>query len=594
MLQIKDIILFLIIFTLPQIMLCNGESHKYMKEDEIESEGPGKIVIRTDSKFEPLQRINQENELYMLPLPITKRYFPRIGNGAKGSISVNTITSGFLVNGKELPLKGKHHEVMEVQARRGTNFGTDELVRMIKKASKSVNKKYPGSTLYVGNISKGGGGDVPWSSSHNAGRDVDIAFYLLDRNGNQFPMKDLIKLDWKGISVEPEEVKGLYRFDLKRNWELIKYVITDEKIPVQWIFVARPLKRMLIEYAAKKKKEPKWIIEKASTVLAQPLDAKSHNDHFHMRLFCSADDILDGCKNLGTDHSWKPDPLEKYEERKSELLKMLKSRSSQVRADALFVLGKLKEADTVENIARLLDDSEIKVRKAALMSIIEIGEDHIASRIFDVLKKNNDPEIALLGCEALATINIPYAEKISIWINLLDDRRLFKYREEFYSEDFTFKEKAVHVLSYSDSKTSAGALIKAMKGESELMISMIHEALTKLTNQDAVAESGIIPSQEKNIKATPEKVTELWEEWWEKNRNKSRDAWIVAGFKKANYPVKKLDRKNIKIIREALKESGFLSYNAKSSIRKILGKVPENYFSPIVEKHNLFCHVTEQ
>ena len=66
---------------------------------------------------------------------------------------------------------------------------------------------------------------------------------------------------------------------------------------VQWVFVAAPLRNMLLDHALRIG-EPELLRERARRVLVQPSDSSRHDDHFHVRIACPPDD-RPGCVDGG-------------------------------------------------------------------------------------------------------------------------------------------------------------------------------------------------------------------------------------------------------------------------------------------------------
>lgn len=506
----------------------------------------------------------EEHNTDTLPLAITPRFHPKIGNGAIGSISVGTYLNGFLVNHREIPLQGRYHKVMDVQAKRGTNFGTEEIIGAILRAAQNVARRYEGSILYVGNISKGGGGDIKWSASHNSGRDADIGFYLIDREGKQVEMRDMVKLDRDGWSIDPPFE---YRFDLRRNWELVKSFLNDKEIQVQWIFVYYPLKRKLIEYA-KRIKEPSSIILRAEEVLHQPGDSFPHNDHFHLRIYCSKDDLLDGCEDGKIKRSYKRDFSYLVKERKRELFKFLKQNSPQVRRDAVYLLSLLHGWEYINFVAKLLNDKSPEVRLSSIKFIDDSGEANRYGRnLVSLLKKEENP---LIIKEIIQLITkLEPSKKIKLLQPFLYDHRKIVIIENFYREEWRVSERVAEIFGKSRLKESVFPLVSAIeKTKSEDGIKVIHNSLKFLTNQDVLNGKEISPSTA---------ISSLWKEWLKKNQKYSRKKWILDGFKTAGFEISKFDKDSVVELLEALKtEEDYLAYNA-SIMLSIITRKKYNY-----------------
>src|SRR5262249_54768621 len=76
---------------------------------------------------------------------------------------------------------------------------------------------------------------------------------------------------------------GRLYFDTARNWLLVRALIEDRNSAVQRIFIAAPLKSLVIEWA-RSRGEPDWLIAKADAILGQPSDSTAHDDHMHVRV----------------------------------------------------------------------------------------------------------------------------------------------------------------------------------------------------------------------------------------------------------------------------------------------------------------------
>jgi hypothetical protein len=115
------------------------------------------------------------------------------------------------------------------------------------------------------------------------------------------------------------------RVDIPRTWLLVREIITAPEAPVQWVFMYEPIARQLIEHA-QRIGEPEAVIARARRTVRQPGDSARHDDHMHVRLYCSTADRAYGCVDLG--------PMEMLAERQAEpspsaaLLDALASASS--------------------------------------------------------------------------------------------------------------------------------------------------------------------------------------------------------------------------------------------------------------------------
>jgi murein endopeptidase len=169
-------------------------------------------------------------------------------------------------------------------------WATPRFVGALERAGRAVQKAVPDSpALGVGNLGRARGGSlVPFSRSHQAGRDGDLAFYALDAQG---PVA-LEDLETFGTDLKSED--GTLRFDVVRNWALVAAQVSDESIELKWVFVSSELRDALLAQGRKARAAPK-IIAEAERVLHQPSNAPPHDDHFHVRIRCTEDERDEGC-----------------------------------------------------------------------------------------------------------------------------------------------------------------------------------------------------------------------------------------------------------------------------------------------------------
>ncbi len=218
---------------------------------------------------------------------------------APSSVSCGAANRGALAYPAELPAKGPGYVIPGPWEKRGLHYGTEELVGLIQRAAATVVGNYPDSVLGVADLSKPRGGAAAQHRSHQSGRDVDLLYYALDPQGKPMPPDGVMPIyTRKGRAYYAESPEWTPRiseryFDLARNWALVKALVTDPEVEVMGIFVAWRIERWLIDYA-KANNEPPELIHRAQRILSCPKNAKSHNDHMHVRIACSADDIRTG------------------------------------------------------------------------------------------------------------------------------------------------------------------------------------------------------------------------------------------------------------------------------------------------------------
>lgn len=196
--------------------------------------------------------------------------------------SVGAPNEGKLVGGVKLDTSGGSLRVVPAYARGDTRWGLPALIHMLERSAKKVAKKNPGAVLGVGDISRKNGGDIFLHRSHESGRDADIAFYVVDHKGKNLLPDTFVQFQG---STQSSSMPGA-RFDVSKNWALVQAWLEDPVARVSHIFVADPLRRMLLAHA--KPRVSPALYNRAAAVLMQPSNALPHDNHFHVRISCPA------------------------------------------------------------------------------------------------------------------------------------------------------------------------------------------------------------------------------------------------------------------------------------------------------------------
>lgn len=169
------------------------------------------------------------------------------------------------------------------QGNRPNSFGHPALVLMLERSARAVARAAPGSVLLVGDLSREAGGPLPGHRSHQTGRDADLAFYARDGKGATAKLTRFVAFDANGRATDGS---GLV-FDDARNWMLVQAWLTDQRAGLSHVFVSMPLRHRLLAYAAARESLRRYVNE-AAVLLKQPEDASPHDDHFHVRISCPA------------------------------------------------------------------------------------------------------------------------------------------------------------------------------------------------------------------------------------------------------------------------------------------------------------------
>ncbi len=157
--------------------------------------------------------------------------------------------------------------------------------------------------MLVGDLSGKHGGFRTGHRSHRTGRDVDLLLYCTTPDGRSIPSPGFVLFGPDGLAETPS---GMFiRFDTERNWQFVKALITSPAADVEWIFLASWLEALLIEHA-RARGEDLDLIWRAENVLLQPADSAPHDDHFHLRIACTPDELVHGCDLHGPKWPWLP------------------------------------------------------------------------------------------------------------------------------------------------------------------------------------------------------------------------------------------------------------------------------------------------
>lgn len=219
--------------------------------------------------------------------------------------SVGAPARGRLQGGVRLPDLGpgyRHNPKRPDNAR----YGTVETLQTIVKAAAIVDKDMPGSGLTVNDVGLQEGGPISQHGSHQSGRDADILFYALDEKGKPIPAVG-VPFDPKGQGIDfkdltiPGDDQNV-KIDLARTWRFIQAMFEVAPDSVQRIFLVEHLRTMLLA-EAEKQRAPKQIKQRFEDVTCQP--STPHDDHLHVRWFCTPEDMGAGCEDSVPVYPWR-------------------------------------------------------------------------------------------------------------------------------------------------------------------------------------------------------------------------------------------------------------------------------------------------
>jgi len=212
------------------------------------------------------------------------------GGTLRGGIALPRAGPGFIHNDKRPP---------------DARYGTVELVHAIVKGAAAVERELPGIPLVVNDLSLPAGGPIAQHGSHQSGRDADILFYVLDSAGA--PLRSVgVPLDpegkgwdFKELPVAEDDIA--VKLDAPRTWRFVQGLLEAGGEDVQRIFIVEHVRAFLLA-EAERVRAPAALRQRFADVTCQP--GTPHDDHMHVRFFCSPDDIGQGCLDKPPIYPW--------------------------------------------------------------------------------------------------------------------------------------------------------------------------------------------------------------------------------------------------------------------------------------------------
>ena len=139
------------------------------------------------------------------------------------STSIGGPSDGRLEGGVPFPKRGPGVMLNPRRLNKDSYYGTVEMIQALVRAGAVVDAALPGGyPLVVNDIGFAEGGPIPHHGSHQAGRDMDVLFYLLDREGNPRPAKgvplNLKGQGWDFNDLEVPEDDVFVKIDAARSW----------------------------------------------------------------------------------------------------------------------------------------------------------------------------------------------------------------------------------------------------------------------------------------------------------------------------------------------------------------------------------------
>jgi penicillin-insensitive murein DD-endopeptidase len=224
---------------------------------------------------------------------------------SSASRSVGGPLDGRLEASVPFPERGPGFE-RPARRRPEARFGTVEMVRGLVRAAIKVHERLPGGTLVVHDLSLESGGPIARHDSHRAGRDVDVLYFLLDEAGAPTRSVGAILgpdgrgVDFRDLADPSDDVH--VQLDVARTWAFLEALALDDEAGLQRVFIAEHLRTLLLRHAERSGGDP-HAIARLGDMTCQP--STPHDDHLHLRFFCSPDDLRAGCEDAGPIYPWR-------------------------------------------------------------------------------------------------------------------------------------------------------------------------------------------------------------------------------------------------------------------------------------------------
>jgi penicillin-insensitive murein endopeptidase len=189
-------------------------------------------------------------------------------------------------------------------------YGTLEMVHGLVDAGSRVHRELGGLPVTINDLSRAHGGPIPHHRSHQSGRDVDVLFYQLGPDAKPIESVGAF-FDPSGAGVDFRDLADplddvALQLDVPRTWLFVQTLIEDEEAALQHVFLAEHLRTLLLEYA-RGHGAPTGTVARFAEMTCQP--GYPHDDHLHLRFFCTPDDIAQGCRDSPPMYPWRRDKL---------------------------------------------------------------------------------------------------------------------------------------------------------------------------------------------------------------------------------------------------------------------------------------------
>jgi len=501
------------------------------------------------------------------------------------SVSVGDTSHGRLVGAREL-VESEELSILPKQKARDLRYGTAALVELLTHAAHVLHEETK-TQLWVGNLGRREGGDIPWSVSHNAGRDADVAFAYVSANGTPVDPPDLVPLGKTGVSKD-----GTLRLDARRMWIIVRAMVETRGVDIQYLFISEPLRKKILEQA-KLLGAPPSIVERAANLLRQPRGAAPHDDHLHVRIHCSVTDAGCGCVDTGPADAASGARIEARLSAAEHARRLLEDPRADARRHATLRLGMIGEAADRKLIAKRLEDPDASVRAAAAASLAALGDEKDAAVLVARFRDEREPAAAAAMLEGAATLGGSEAGALLRDLIAIDpfgastpdpsmlpptcpDDLAGPLRmlappivdPTALLDRATLRTIAVRAAARADRLEPVAALVTLVDPRDPSLAKDALMALGAITNHP--------PPKDLADDAAITGAASIYVKLMKTMGTAPRDAWLVNGFGARGYRIQALDRRFGWELVRATADVSPVSYNARKLLSRMLGEAPDS------------------
>ena len=491
------------------------------KKESAEATSPNLVVM--DEQPVAVRRTESDaegKELQGPPLPpLTSKEAKSILKRPRGTLSNGKTNGGELVNGRRIRLRGNGYAFFDHIKERETYFGTYEMKRFIERTGIRFKKLHKWSAIGLGNVSVHEGGKTRWHASHQSGRDVDIAMFGKDKRGRSVNPRNFTR-----YNSALESPSGL-TFDVPRNTDLVRTLLTDPEYQVQWIFVARWLKRKIMANAKKRGFEP-WLVTRMDKVMKQPGDSAPHDDHYHLRLYCAVEDRMHGCVERGPVWDWVDLGDAVFEAHVDNLERVLDMPEVSYRLQAMSQLHDIRAYSSIPTLLEQLDDSRRKVRRAALGVLASFRSPAAVDGLLDRVSRINN--LSWSGQLFRTALRSAKERKSEIAHAFITNPAAMIHPDLVDQNLSAFLNPVIKLLRSEADPSIIPSLIALLESKSAAVRTIALNALRDITTHQVAAKESEGEEDQGHI-------VQSWKSLWEANRDHTWADWTRDGLINAGY-----------------------------------------------------------